>query len=230
MGKTYHRNRAKSDRAITILGIVLVAALALGLIFVAVDNAGSKANDNALAAPTSAITGTADTTPTHYVQFDIAGQAPIVAELYGNEAPITVENFVKLVGEGFYDGLTFHRIISGFMMQGGDPDGNGMGGSGASIKGEFLSNGVENNLKHTRGVLSMARTNVPDSATSQFFIMHQDAPHLDGSYAAFGKVISGIETVDALCANTPVQDGNGTVAKADQPVITSVKLIDKPAQ
>ena len=121
------------------------------------------------------------------------------AELYPEVAPNTVNNFISLVRKGFYDGLTFHRIIPGFMIQGGDPDGTGMGGSKECIKGEFASNGFpQNDLKHTRGVISMARSMNPDSASSQFFIMHQDAPHLDGSYAAFGKVISGLETVDAI--------------------------------
>ena len=113
----------------------------------------------------------------------------IKIELYPKIAPITVENFISLVKDGFYDGLTFHRVIPGFMIQGGCPDGTGMGGPGHTIKGEFLSNGVENTLRHTRGVLSMARANNPDSAGSQFFIMHADAPHLDGQYAAFGKVV-----------------------------------------
>ena len=134
-------------------------------------------------------------------------------------------NFVKLVNEGFYDGLTFHRIIDGFMIQGGDPKGNGTGGSAERIKGEFASNGVENPLQHVRGVISMARSSAPDSASSQFFIMHEDAPHLDGQYAAFGRVLSGMEVVDAICANTPVTDYNGSVAKVNQPVITSVKVI-----
>ena len=124
----------------------------------------------------------------------------IKAELYPEIAPITVENFVKLAGSGFYNGLTFHRIIPGFMIQGGDPEGTGMGGPGYSIKGEFSTNGVPNNLIHTRGVLSMARSMMPDSAGSQFFIMHEDAPHLDGQYAAFGKVIEGIEVVDKVAA------------------------------
>ena len=152
----------------------------------------------------------------------------IVAELYADIAPATVQNFLKLVDEKFYDGLTFHRIISGFMMQGGDPNGNGTGGSSQKIKGEFALNGVKNDLLHTRGVLSMARSQAYNSASSQFFIMHQDAPHLDGQYAAFGKVISGMEVVDALCANTPVQDNNGTVAKDDQPRITGIRRIEKP--
>ena len=152
----------------------------------------------------------------------------IKAELYPEIAPITVANFVKLTKEGFYDGLIFHRVIEGFMIQGGDPTGTGMGGPGHTIKGEFRMNGVVNNIKHERGVLSMARSSAPDSASSQFFIMHQAAPHLDGSYAAFGRVLSGIEVVDAICQNTPVTDGNGSVAKANQPVIMSIKVIEKP--
>ena len=119
-------------------------------------------------------------------------------ELDASAAPLTVENFEKLVKEGFYDGLTFHRIIPGFMIQGGDPDGNGMGGPGYGIKGEFASNGWDNPIKHTRGVISMARSMMPNSAGSQFFIMHKDAPHLDGDYAAFGKVVEGIVVVDVM--------------------------------
>ena len=122
----------------------------------------------------------------------------IKIELYPEIAPITVENFIKLAGQGFYNGLTFHRVISGFMIQGGCPDGTGMGGPGYHIKGEFARNGVANNLKHSRGVISMARAMDPDSAGSQFFIMHEDAPHLDGQYAAFGKVVEGIEVVDEI--------------------------------
>ncbi len=122
----------------------------------------------------------------------------IKIELYPDIAPITCENFEKLVKQGFYDGLTFHRVIYGFMIQGGCPDGTGMGGPGWSIKGEFSSNGVQNDLKHTRGVISMARSMMYDSAGSQFFIMHKDAPHLDGDYAAFGKVVEGIEVVDEI--------------------------------
>ena len=124
----------------------------------------------------------------------------IRAELYPDVAPITVKNFVDLAEKGFYDGLIFHRVIPGFMIQGGDPTGTGMGGPGHTIKGEFAANGVKNDLRHTRGVLSMARSMMPNSAGSQFFIMHQDAPHLDGQYAAFGKVIEGIEVVDEIAA------------------------------
>ena len=126
----------------------------------------------------------------------------IRAELYPDVAPKTVENFVSLVQKGFYDGVIFHRVIPGFMIQGGDPTGTGMGGPGHTIPGEFTANGFKNDLKHTRGVLSMARTMGPNSAGSQFFIMHMDAPHLDGQYAAFGKVIEGIEVVDSI-ARTP---------------------------
>ena len=126
--------------------------------------------------------------------------APIEIELYPEVAPNTVNNFVSLVKSGFYNGIIFHRVIPGFMIQGGDPQGIGIGGPGYSIKGEFSYNGFENNLKHTRGVISMARAMDPDSAGSQFFLMHEDAPHLDGQYAAFGKIISGIETVDAIAS------------------------------
>lgn len=122
----------------------------------------------------------------------------IKAELYPDVAPNTVNNFISLINKGFYDGLIFHRVIKGFMIQGGDPEGTGMGGPGYSIKGEFTANGFENNLKHQAGVLSMARSMMPDSAGSQFFIMHEDSPHLDGDYAAFGKVIEGMEVVDKI--------------------------------
>ena len=134
------------------------------------------------------------------VKMSVQGYGDIVVELFPKVAPITVKNFLTLIEQGFYNGLTFHRIISGFMIQGGDPLGNGTGGSKDKIKGEFLKNGVDNPLMHTRGVISMARSMFPDSASSQFFIMHQDAPHLDGSYAAFGVVTSGIEVVDQIAA------------------------------
>ncbi len=124
----------------------------------------------------------------------------IKAELYPEIAPNSVNNFISLIQKGFYNGVVFHRVIKGFMIQGGDPDGNGTGGPGYSIRGEFTQNGFGNNLRHTRGVLSMARSMMPDSAGSQFFIMHQDAPHLDGAYAAFGKVTEGIETVDQIAS------------------------------
>ena len=159
------------------------------------------------------------------IEISVKDYGKMQFELDPTQAPLTVANFMRLVNDGFYNGLTFHRIIKGFMVQGGDPLGTGYGGSETTIKGEFASNGVENNLKHERGVISMARSANPDSASSQFFIMHQDSPHLDGDYAAFGHILSGIEVVDKLCDETPVQDGNGTVAKMDQPVIEYIKEI-----
>ena len=149
----------------------------------------------------------------------------IKVELQADEAPITVTNFVKLVKEGFYDGLTFHRIIDGFMIQGGDPKGNGTGGSDETIKGEFSSNGVENPLKHTRGAISMARSSDPDSASSQFFIMHQKTTSLVGDYDVFGYVYEGIEVVDKIATTVPVTDNNGIVEASNQPVITSIKML-----
>ena len=134
------------------------------------------------------------------VTFEMENGDVIKAELYPESAPNTVNNFISLVSKGFYDGLIFHRVIPGFMIQGGDPKGSGVGGPGYSIKGEFTANRFPNILKHARGVLSMARTMAPNSAGSQFFIMHEDSPHLDGQYAAFGKVIEGIEAVDKICA------------------------------
>lgn len=134
------------------------------------------------------------------IKIEMENGKQMYAELYPKTAPITVDNFVSLIKEHFFDGLIFHRVIAGFMIQGGDPTGTGMGGSKNNIKGEFLANGVVNNLKHTRGVLSMARSMDPNSASSQFFIMHQDAPHLDGQYAAFGKITKGIEVVDEIAS------------------------------
>lgn len=146
------------------------------------------------------------------VTFTMENGDVIKAELYPETAPISVNNFISLIQKNFYDGLIFHRVIKGFMIQGGDPEGTGMGGPGYSIKGEFAYNGVKNDLKHTAGVLSMARSMMPDSAGSQFFIMHKDAPHLDGQYAAFGKVIESMENVNKIAetatdySDRPLQD------------------------
>lgn len=169
---------------------------------------------------------TTDTKGKHHAKIKVKDYGTIEVELDGDTAPITVANFIKLVNEKFYDGLTFHRIMSGFMIQGGDPLGNGTGGSDETIKGEFSSNGVENNISHKRGVISMARSSDPDSASSQFFIMHQDSTYLDGEYAAFGKVTKGMKVVDKICENATPTDGNGTIEKADQPVIESIRMVD----
>lgn len=169
----------------------------------------------------------ADTlTGKHNIEIEIENYGTISVELDADVAPITVTNFVNLAKEGFYDGLTFHRIISGFMIQGGDPLGNGTGGSDQTIKGEFSANGVENGLSHTRGTISMARSQDYNSASSQFFIMHEDNAGLDGQYAAFGTVTEGIEIVDKICEDTQVEDDNGTVLAENQPKITSIKVVD----
>ena len=157
---------------------------------------------------------------------DIKDYGKISLELDADTAPITVTNFVKLAKEGFYDGLTFHRIIKGFMMQGGDPLGTGAGGSDEEIKGEFAQNGVKNDISHVRGVISMARSQLYDSASSQFFIVHEDSTFLDGQYAGFGHVTDGIEIVDKICEETPVTDNNGTVAEGKKPVINTIAIED----
>ena len=163
---------------------------------------------------------------THHAEIEIQDYGTITVELDGDAAPITVQNFMDLANAGFYDGLTFHRIISGFMMQGGDPNGNGTGGSENTIKGEFSSNGVENTLSHTRGAISMARSQNPDSASSQFFICHADSTFLDGQYACFGYVTDGMDIVDAVCEAAQPTDGNGTIPADQQPVITAIRVID----
>lgn len=162
----------------------------------------------------------------HHTRIEIKSYGTIELELDADIAPITVANFAKLVNEGFYDGLTFHRIIDGFMIQGGDPEGTGMGGSSQNIKGEFLLNGVENTISHVRGTISMARSRAYNSASSQFFIVHKDSTFLDGQYAGFGKVTSGIEIVDKICEDIQVEDDNGTVLKQNQPIIEKIQMID----
>ena len=150
----------------------------------------------------------------------------IVLELDADAAPVTVTNFVMLAKDGFYDGLTFHRIMAGFMMQGGDPLGNGTGGSEWNILGEFAANGFENPISHTRGAISMARAQHPNSASSQFFIVHEDSVFLDGQYAAFGYVTEGMEVVDAICAAAQPTDNNGTIPKDAQPTIESISVVE----
>ena len=157
----------------------------------------------------------------HHATIEVKDFGTIKLELNANNTPITVSNFAQLASDGFYDGLTFHRIIKGFMIQGGDPLGNGTGGSSRNIKGEFIDNGIVNAIQHKRGVISMARSSDMDSASSQFFIMHEDAPHLDGSYAAFGKVIEGIEVVDKVAAvKTDYND------RPLQPVVIEIMTVE----
>lgn len=162
----------------------------------------------------------------HHVAITVRDYGTITVELDADAAPITVQNFLDLAGSGFYDGLTFHRIIEGFMIQGGDPEGTGMGGSDKTIKGEFSANGVENPLSHTRGAISMARSSAMDSASSQFFIVQKDSTFLDKQYACFGYVTNGMDVVDAIAADAQPTDGNGTIPADQQPVIESVKVLD----
>lgn len=165
-------------------------------------------------------------TGTHHAEIEVKDYGTIEVELDADSAPVTVTNFVKLAQDGFYDGLTFHRIIEGFMIQGGDPNGDGTGGSDENIKGEFSNNGVENNISHTRGTISMARAQDPDSGSSQFFIVQADSTFLDGDYAGFGHVTEGMDIVDKICEDAKPTDDNGTISKEEQPVIEKVTIID----
>ena len=162
----------------------------------------------------------------HHVNIIIKDKGTISVELDADVAPITVTNFINLAKDGFYDGVVFHRIIEDFMMQGGDPTGTGGGGSGTTIKGEFAANGVENNLTHTRGAISRARSQKNDSASSQFFIVHEDSPHLDGQYACFGYVTEGMDIVDDICENTEGGDYNGIIPEANRPVMETIEVVD----
>lgn len=199
----------------SLFGKILLLLLAVSMLLCGCEQAEDKTPDSDGATLENAEV-------THYVTIEIENYGTIKAELYGKTAPITVENFVSLAESGFYEGLTFHRIIEGFMMQGGAP--NSASPKVKPIKGEFSSNGVTNNLLHERGVLSMARSSEPDSASSQFFIIHQTSPHLDGDYAAFGKVIEGIEVVDTICTSVKPSGGNGAIAVEDRPVIRSMTV------
>lgn len=173
-----------------------------------------------------------DGTGSYTAVIEVENYGTIIVALDESAAPETVKNFVSLAQDGFYDGLTFHRIIDGFMIQGGDPNGDGTGGSEQTIKGEFSDNGIENNLSHTRGAISMARQGYNsytgeqnyDSASSQFFIVHEDSTYLDGSYAVFGYVTAGMEVVDAICADAQPTDNNGSIAADKQPVIKSIVI------
>ena len=162
----------------------------------------------------------------HNIEMTIENYGTVKLELDGDTAPVTVQNFLDLVNSGFYNGLTFHRIMDGFMIQGGDPEGTGFGGSEKNIVGEFSSNGHKNDISHKKGVISMARSQNPNSASSQFFIMVADAEYLDGNYAAFGRVTEGQDVVDKIAKDAQPIDNNGTIPPANQPVITEIKVID----
>lgn len=220
-------------KAYILIGIIVILIIVIAIVCFAIYNNSTKNNNEKTDNLESTNNNSEESeetnmyvSGTHHAQIVVKDYGTISLELYADIAPITVSNFAKLVNEGFYDGLTFHRIIEGFMIQGGDPLGNGTGGSDEEIKGEFSKNGVQNSISHVRGTISMARANAYDSASSQFFIMQEDTPNLDGSYAAFGKVTDGIEIVDKICENTQVEDLNGTVLKENQPVIEKIIMID----
>ena len=174
--------------------------------------------------PADASASAAEPIGNYTAVIDIADYGAITLELDGDSAPLTVANFVKLAKDGFYDGLTFHRIMDGFMMQGGDPKGNGTGGSEETIPGEFSANGYDNPISHTRGTISMARASDPNSASSQFFICQADSTFLDGNYAAFGHVTEGMDVVDSICADAQPTDDNGTIPPEAQPIINSITI------
>jgi len=228
--------------------LIIVSALTLALLLTACGAAEMTATDTTAAETPATETPTAESAPEiapaeapeiaatapgtfqedglRHAEITVENYGTIRLELDGTTAPITVENFVKLAQDGFYDGLTFHRIMDGFMIQGGDPLGNGTGGSSEHIKGEFAANGVENNISHTKGTISMARATPYDSASSQFFIMVDDARYLDGMYAAFGRVTEGIEIVEQIAKDAKPVDNNGTILREEQPVITSIVITD----
>lgn len=222
----------KSDKkkAWIVISAVAVFLVAVIVVFVITSNksngSAGATNDSASASNVSATIGESQAKGTHHAEIDIKDYGVIKVELNGDVAPITVANFINLANSHFYDGLTFHRIIDGFMMQGGDPLGNGTGGSENTIKGEFSQNGVENNLSHTRGAISMARSTDTDSASSQFFIVQSDSTYLDGQYACFGYVTDGMDIVDEICKNAVTTDSNGSVSAENQPVINSITITD----
>ena len=192
------------------------------------DSSASTSAATSASASGSCVTSASGTyaSGTHHATIEVEGYGTIKLELDADVASVTVANFAKLAGDGFYNGLTFHRIISGFMVQGGDPNGNGTGGSSEKIVGEFSENGHPNSISHVRGTISMARSQAYNSASSQFFIMQADTPSLDGQYAAFGHVTEGMDVVDAMCEAARPTDNNGTIAVADQPRISSISMDD----
>lgn len=200
---------------------IFISLLSAAMVLLCLCSCGKKEETPAPAENTNSSSGL------HHVEISVKDYGTIKLELDADTAPITVENFIKLANDGFYDGLTFHRIMNGYMIQGGDPDHNGTGGSDEQIKGEFIQNGVQNNISHTRGTISMARAPYSmDSASSQFFICQADSTFLDGQYAGFGHVTEGMEIVDKIASDAKPTDNNGTIPFEEQPVIESVKVID----
>ena len=214
----------KFKNTIKVLSLILAVSLVAGC-FVGCGEKWEEVEDT----EDSSFKFTTEYTATDHIVIEVKDYGTIKVALDAKKAPITVKNFKKLVESGFYDGLTFHRIMSGFMIQGGDPQGNGTGGSEETIKGEFLQNGVKNDLSHTRGAISMARNAYDmDSASSQFFIVHETSQRntasLDGQYACFGYVTEGMEVVDAICTDAKPTDNNGTIPKENQPIITKIYI------
>ena len=216
MSNTNQPKRLSRKVQLALSAVVILLALGASLFF----NQENQASLQTPAGEEIRMTGT------YYADITVKDYGTITVELNGDAAPITVGNFVTLARDGFYNGLTFHRIMEGFMMQGGDPNGNGTGGSDQNIVGEFAANGGENPLSHTRGAISMARAQPYDSASSQFFIVHEHSQFLDGQYAAVGYVTEGMDVVDAVCTEAQPLDNNGTIAKSEQPVITSITILD----
>ena len=232
--KKQQEQQKKKERVLLVIAACAIACILLGTVISLVlvrrqkqpvtsnSMAESAANPGADSAKLAVNADEINTT--HYADISIQDYGTVTVALDETAAPATVQNFIKLAEDGFYDGLTFHRIIDGFMMQGGDPNGNGTGGSDQTIKGEFSENGFDNPISHTRGAISMARSNNLNSASSQFFIVQQDSTFLDGQYAAFGFVTEGMDIVDRICEEAQPTDNNGSIAKDRQPVIESIVI------
>lgn len=236
LAKPFEEQQAKSRKKAlkiggTLLGIAVVASIALISAVAIKKHKAEEPSESSVFSTASDSSGEqlaalATITPSHYASIDVKDYGTITVALDASIAPKTVENFVTLANEGFYDGLTFHRIMDGFMMQGGDPEGTGGGGSDKNIVGEFEANDFVNPISHTRGVISMARAKDYNSASSQFFIVQSDSTFLDGNYAGFGCVTEGIEIVDKICADAKPTDDNGTIPASAQPVINSIKIVE----
>ena len=232
--KKQQEQQKKKERVLLVIAACAIACILLGTVISLVlerrqkqpvtSNSTAESAANAGADSVKLAVSADEINTTHYADISIQDYGTVTVALDETAAPATVQNFIKLAEEGFYDGLTFHRIIDGFMMQGGDPNGNGTGGSDQTIKGEFSENGFDNPISHTRGAISMARSNNLNSASSQFFIVQQDSTFLDGQYAAFGFVTEGMDIVDRICEEAQPTDNNGSIAKDRQPVIESIAI------